>query len=312
MGTREAIALADDACAQSKRGGRGRITALRPDAATIDELRAAVRLGSMLKTRLPVERLRLYAQPIVPLDDETAPCAYEVLLRATDEDGRIEAPARLLEAAERHGGMPAIDRFVLERTVEHLAEHAGHAAGLAFVSVNLSGPSLNDERFLRDAVALLRSHRAVAAKLCLEITESVAVHDLRGARRCVDAFVETGASIALDDFGAGWTSFAYLKHLPASLLKIDGQFVVGLERDARQRGIVQAIGRLAHELGMRCLAEWVEDAATVRALLGLEVDYAQGYAFERPRPIEAWLARPVDRAALRVARASLVHAPEPR
>jgi len=303
--TREAIALADEACAQSKRGGRGRITAVRPDAATLDALRETVRLGSMLKTRLPVERLRLYAQPIVPLRGDGRPCSYEVLLRTRQDDGRIESPARLLEAAERHGGMPAIDRFVLGSTLEHMAGNRAHTDACEFYAVNLSGPSLNDERFLRDAVAMLRAHGAIASKLCLEITEAVAVYDLRGARRFIDAFVETGASVALDDFGAGYTSFAYLKHLPASMIKIDGQFVVGIEHDPRQRGIVQAIARLAHELDMRCLAEWVEDAATLRTLLELDVDYAQGYLFDRPAAFDTWLGRAVDLAPLRDARAVL-------
>ncbi|MFZ4756975.1 MAG: putative bifunctional diguanylate cyclase/phosphodiesterase, partial [Burkholderiaceae bacterium] len=302
MRTREVIALADEACATSKRGGRGRITAVMPDDDTLDALRESVRLGSMLKTRLPVERMRLYAQPIVPLRVAYTPLSYEILLRTTAEDGRIEGPARLLDAAERHGGMPAIDRFVLERTLEHLAANPSHAEGAEFFAVNLSGPSLNDERFVRDAVAMLRGHPTLARKLCLEITEAVAVYDLRGARRFIDAFLDTGATVALDDFGAGYTSFAYLKHLPASLIKIDGQFVVGLERDPRQRGIVQAIARLAHELDMRCLAEWVESPDTLRALLELDVDYAQGYLFDRPAAIDTWLERAPNVAPLQSAR----------
>jgi diguanylate cyclase (GGDEF)-like protein len=307
MRTREALTLAEEACARSKRGGRARITAVRPDAKALDELREVVRLGSLLKSRLPVERLRLYAQPIVPIR-AARPASFEVLLRTLGDDGRIEGPARLLEAAERSGGMPLIDRFVLEQTVEHLAAHPEHAEGVEFYAVNLSGPSLNDERFVRDAVAMLRAHRDIAGKLLLEITESVAVYDLRGARRFIDAFREAGASIALDDFGAGYTSFAYLKHLPASMIKIDGQFVVGLERDPRQRGIVQAIARLAHELGMSCLAEWVEAPATLRTLLELDVDYAQGYLFERPVAIETWLERPVTLEPLHEARAAAAHA----
>jgi EAL domain-containing protein (putative c-di-GMP-specific phosphodiesterase class I) len=202
--------------------------------------------------------------------------------------------------------MPALDRFVLGRTLEHLSAFPAHAAQAEFFAVNLSGPSLNDERFVRDAVAMLRAHRRIAGKLCLEITEAVAVYDLRGARRCIDAFRDAGASIALDDFGAGYTSFAYLKHLPASLLKIDGQFVVGLERDPRQRGIVQAIARLAHELDMRCIAEWVEDAATLRALLELDVDYAQGWLFDRPAAIESWIDRRANIGPLREARAPML------
>lgn len=303
MASREALALADEACMRSKRGGRGRITAVRPDADALGALREGVRLGTMLKTRLPLERLRLYAQPIVPLVRSDLPCSFEVLLRTVGDGGHIGGPARLLEAAERSGGMATIDRFVLERTIEHLAAHPEQAGAVGFYAVNLSGPSLNDERFVRDAVALLRAHRGIAGKLMLEITEAVAVYDLRGARRYIDAFREAGASIALDDFGAGYTSFAYLKHLPASMLKIDGQLVMGVERDPRQRGIVQAIARLAHELDMGCVAEWVEEPATLRTLLELDVDHAQGWLFERPAPIESWLARPVSLAALREARA---------
>ncbi len=298
MAAREALALAEDACAQARRDGQGRLSALRADAATVDTLRDSVRLGSLLKTRLPVERLRLFAQPIVPIADRRRPVSFEVLLRTVGDDGRVGSPARLLQAAERHGGMPAIDRFVLERTLEHLAAHPTQAASVEFFAVNLGGPSLNDERFVRDAVAMLRAHPSIAPRICLEITEAVAVHDLRGARRFIDAFVETGATIALDDFGAGYTSFAYLKHLPASLLKIDGQFVVGCERDRRQRGIVQAIARLAHELDMRCLAEWVEAPETLRALLELDVDYAQGYLFAPARPIEAWFGQSLSFDAL--------------
>jgi diguanylate cyclase (GGDEF)-like protein len=300
--TRELIALADDACAQSKRGGRGRVTALRSDGELLGEYRAAVRLGSALKTKLPVERLRLYAQPIVPLGLQPQPLSYEVLLRSLDDAGRIEVPGRLLAVAERHGGLAAIDRYVLEGTVRHLEEHPSFAARAGFFAVNLSGLSINDERFLRDAVALLRAHPSAASRLCLEITETAAIYDVNGARRFIDALQETGASIALDDFGAGYTSFAYLKGLPASLIKVDGQFVVGIDRDPRQRGIMQAIGRLAHELGMRCLAEWVEDVPTLRTLLELEVDFAQGFLFSRPRPLGAWLTEPVSLEPLHEAR----------
>jgi diguanylate cyclase (GGDEF)-like protein len=300
--TRELIALADNACAQSKRAGRGRITALRSDGELLGEYRAALRLGSALKTRLPVERLRLYAQPIVPLGDPLEPLSYEVLLRTVDEVGRVEPPGRLLAVAERHGGLAAIDRFVLEAAVRHLDEHPAFAARAGFFAVNVSGLSINDERFLRDAVALLRAHPVAASRLCLEITETVAIYDVNRARRFIDALKETGASIALDDFGAGYTSFAYLRHLPASLIKVDGQFVAGIDRDPRQRGIMRAIGRLAHELGMRCLAEWVEDVPTLRGLLALDVDYAQGFLFSHPRPLDAWLTEPVSLEPLHEAR----------
>jgi diguanylate cyclase (GGDEF)-like protein len=294
MQTRELLAYADEACAQSKRSGRGRITALDPNNELLVNYRAEKLYGSQLKFRLPTERMRIFAQPIVPLQSNFEVLSYEVLLRTEDEHGRIEPPARLIAAAERQGAMAAIDRFVLGRTISHLAEHPRHTRDLGFVSVNLSGMSLNDERFVNDAIALLREHRAIASKICLEITESVALYDISSTRRFVDEMHTLGATIALDDFGAGYTSFAYLKDLPATLLKIDGQFITGLGSGAKSKGIVRAIQQVGRELGMKCLAEWVEDEATLQALVDLDIDYAQGYVFSRPKPIENWLTERVD------------------
>jgi diguanylate cyclase (GGDEF)-like protein len=308
LGLREAMMLADDACARAKRTGRGRVTTVGTDDRAREALRESLRLGEMLRTRLPVDRLRLYAQPIVPLTGAGTNCGFEVLLRTVGECGRIEAPGALLEIVERHGGMPMLDRFVLERTLRHLADHPAHASAAAFFAVNLGGPSLNDGRFVRDAVAMLREHPALAPKICLEITEAVAVQDLRGARRFIDTLRQAGAMIALDDFGAGYTSFAYLMHLPAAMLKIDGQFIGGLASDVRQRSVVQAIVRLAHELGMQCIAEWVEDPDTLQTLLALDVDHAQGWLFERPAPIESWMERPAPLDPLHAVRAAAARA----
>ena len=305
MQTRELLAYADEACAQSKRSGRGRITALDASNELLVNYRAEKLYGTQLKFRLPTERMRIFAQPIVPLQSGFEVMSYEVLLRTEDEHGRIEAPARLIAAAERQGAMAAIDRFVLGRTVAHLAEHPAHTRDLGFVSVNLSGMSLNDERFVNDAIALLREHRAIASKICLEITESVALYDISSTRRFVDEMHAIGATIALDDFGAGYTSFAYLKELPATLLKIDGQFITGLGSGAKNHGIVRAIQQVGRELGMQCLAEWVEDEATLQILVDLDVDYAQGYVFSRAKPIETWLHERVDLAPLLSRQAAL-------
>ncbi len=251
----------------------------------------------------------LYAQPVVPLLDERAAMGYEVLLRVRGDDGAIEGPARLIAAAERHGEMPAVDRHVLQAALAHLGEHEAFACSLDFLTVNLSGMSLNHERFRRDAVAMLRAHPRVAARVCLEITESVALFDVSSTRRFIDDMRALGVRIALDDFGAGYTSFAYLKELPASLLKIDGQFVSNLCAEPRHRGVIRAIRELGLQFGMRCVAEWVEDVPTVRALIELQVDYAQGYAFSRPRPLETWLRESPDLGALVQARDAGERAP---
>jgi EAL domain-containing protein (putative c-di-GMP-specific phosphodiesterase class I) len=159
-----------------------------------------------------------------------------------------------------------------------------------FVCMNLSGASLNDERFVQDAFEMLEKNRHAASMLCLEITESVALHDLENTRRFIDQVRSCGVRIALDDFGAGYTSFSYLKDLPADVLKIDGSFIVNMNAHPANIAIVEAIVSLATNLGMKTIAEWAEDNATVQTLVEIGVDYVQGYAVARPQTPERILA----------------------
>jgi EAL domain-containing protein (putative c-di-GMP-specific phosphodiesterase class I) len=147
--------------------------------------------------------------------------------------------------------------------------------------MNLSGASLNDERFVQDTIDILRRHVRVASLLCMEITESVALHDLNNTRRFIDQVRNFGVRVALDDFGAGYTSFSYLKELPADVLKIDGNFIVNINDHQANVAIVAAIVNLAANLGMKTIAEWAEDTATVRTLAEIGVDYVQGWAVAR-------------------------------
>lgn len=307
MDAAELIAYASAACDTGKRGESG-IVEVESSQAHLARYRAEVQLGARLRESLPVDRMCVYAQPIVPLAarGERPTMCYEVLLRERDERGAIQSPARLIAAAERYGAMRAIDRFMLERTLQHLSSNPRHAASLDFMTVNLSGVSLNDDRFLADAHALLAEHAQAARKVCLEITESVAMYDLGSTRAFVERMGALGVRIALDDFGAGHSSFAYLRELPASLVKIDGQFMLGIDRLPRNQVIVSGMRRLTEELGMACLAEWVEDVAALEFLLRVDMDYAQGYVLARPQPIESWLTgsldlRPLDEARRRIA-----------
>jgi len=294
----ELIAYANAACTEAKRGRSGRIVAAESSREHLARYRAEIALGAQLRTSLPAERMSVHAQPIVPLKGDPRVLSYEVLVRERDEHGQILPPTRLIAAAERHGAMSTIDRFVLERTLQHLDRNRRHARSLGFVTINLSGISLNDDRFLADVHAMLSEHPAVAPKICLEITESVAMYDIRNTRRFADRMQSLGVRIALDDFGAGYSSFAYLRELPAALIKIDGQFIVGIDRDPKNQVIVRGIRRLAEELGAACLAERVEDVAALESLLALDLDYAQGYVFSKAQPIETWLTRTVDLQAL--------------
>ncbi|HEY0877208.1 MAG TPA: EAL domain-containing protein [Zeimonas sp.] len=305
MSVAELIAYANAACREARRNQGSGVVAAQSSGEHLARYRAEVALGLRLRTSLPVERIAVFAQPIVPLrrpGREHESMSYEVLLRERDENGAILPPGRLIAAAERHGAMRRIDWHMLECTLKHLDANREHAASIDFVTVNLSGISLNDERFLSEAHALLRNCPEVAPRVCLEITESIAMFDVRGTRRFVEKMRSLGVRIALDDFGAGYSSFAYLRELPASLVKIDGQFMPGIDAQPRNQVIVSGIRRLTEELGMACVAEWVEDVAALAFLLRVEMDYAQGFVLARPQPIEHWLDERVDLAPLEAAR----------
>jgi EAL domain-containing protein (putative c-di-GMP-specific phosphodiesterase class I) len=167
--------------------------------------------------------------------------------------------------AEAHGRVGVIDRWVLSTVLEWLDTHHAQLTGTRFVTVNFSGASINDEQFMADAYAMLRAHPRAAARLCAEITEGVALRDFDQTRRVLERLREFDVKLALDDFGAGYTSFMYLSDLQADVIKIDGAIVESAARHPSRLSIVQAIADLSRNLGMRSIAEWVEDAATLRA-----------------------------------------------
>ena len=178
--------------------------------------------------------------------------------------------------------MGTIDRWVLTTTLNWIQAHLPRLAQTRFVCMNLSGSSLNDEKFIQDVFDLLEQHRDIAPRLCLEITESVALRDIEKTRLFIDQVRAYGAKVALDDFGAGYTSFSYLKDLPSDLLKIDGSLIVNINHHPANVSIVEAIVNLGRNLGMKTVAEWAEDHAAVQTLAEIGVDYVQGYAVARP------------------------------
>lgn len=228
------------------------------------------------------EGLMLVMQPIMSLQDPYGSLNFEVLLRMRDKDNAILPAGKIIIAAERNGRIAAIDKWVLTTMLEWLSTHASHLQNSSYVSVNLSGGSLNDEKFIADAFAILAQHGATVERLCIEITESVALHDLANTRHFIDGIRKYGAKLALDDFGAGYTSFSYLRSLPADAVKIDGAYVKDLLAHPANHAIVQAIVDLTRNLGMTSIAEWAEDVATLEALAEMGVDYVQGYVVSHP------------------------------
>ena len=279
----DAMSSADRACREAKASGSDGLVVYERDALAFKQHEAELKLIALLATSSATDGLYIEMQPIMSLTAPHESLNFEVLLRMRDPDGQVVRTDLLIAAGEASGRMGMIDRWVLSTTLAWLNAHHAQLTHTRFVCMNLSGASLNDERFLQEVYATLERNQHVAGKLCLEITESVALHDLENTRRFVNKVRGYGAKVALDDFGAGYTSFSYLKEFKADLLKIDGSFIVDMNHHPANIAIVEAIMNLARNLGMKVIAEWAEDNATVQTLAEIGVDYVQGFAVARPQ-----------------------------
>jgi diguanylate cyclase (GGDEF)-like protein len=280
---RDALATADRACRAAKDGHHDSLVVYHKDAPAFREREAELDLVERLSSGVAPEGLFVEMQPIMSLKTPHESLNFEVLLRMRDHDGSLIPTHRVISAAENSGRISVIDRWVMSTTLAWLDANQATLTRTQFVCMNLSGASLNDERFIQDAFAMLSKNLRAAGRLCIEITESVALHDLDNTRRFIDKVRGYGVKVALDDFGAGYTSFSYLRELPADILKIDGNFIVDMNAHPANIAIVEAIVSLAMNLGMKTIAEWAEDTATVQTLAEIGVDYVQGFAVARPQ-----------------------------
>jgi diguanylate cyclase (GGDEF)-like protein len=289
LAMKDAVSAADRACREAKAGASEGLVVYERGSAAFHEREAELNLVARLSGPRPTEGMFLEMQPIMSLKAPHESLNFEVLLRMREPDGRVVPAGPLIGAAEKSGRAGVVDRWVLATTLDWISRHQDQLPNTRFVCMNLSGASLNDERFVQDTLEILARHGAAAHRLCIEITESVALHDLDNTRRFIEQVRAYGVRVALDDFGAGYTSFSYLKELPADVLKIDGNFVVNINAHPANVAIVEAIVNLAVNLGMKTIAEWAEDAATVRTLAELGVDYVQGWAVARAQAPEQLL-----------------------
>ena len=283
MQVNDAMSSADRACRQAKSANPAGLVVYEKDALAFEQHEAELKLIALLATSAATEGLYLEMQPIMSLTAPHDSLNFEVLLRMRDAQGQVVRTDHLIAAGEASGRMGMIDRWVLATTLAWLKTHQAQLQTTQFVCMNLSGASLNDEQFLDDVYATLEQNLSIVNKLCLEITESVALHDVNNTRRFVNRVRGYGAKVALDDFGAGYTSFSYLKEFTADLLKIDGSFIVNMNQHPANVAIVEAIVNLAKNLGMKVIAEWAEDRATVQTLVEIGVDYVQGFVVARPQ-----------------------------
>lgn len=268
---------ADTACFLAKDRGRNCVHVHVQDDDTVSERRKQMAWINRIDAAMSDGRLLLARQPIVRAAGE-GPRHWEVLLRLRDEDGDVILPGQFLPAAERYGMMPRLDRFVVDRVIEYLESDA---QGDDVYGINLSGASLGDDRLLAHVHERVR-RCAQPARLCFEITETSAISNLAQVGEIIRELRALGCGFALDDFGTGMASFDYLRSLPVDFLKIDGSFIKDIDQNPISHAMVRAVHDIAHLMGMRTIAEYVETEAIARVLRDIGIDYLQGYHYGRP------------------------------
>ena len=211
---------------------------------------------------------------------------YEVLLRYRDpHSGERISPGQFLGAAERYGLLGAIDRWVVMHLLQWLADNPRHLEQLVQVNFNLTASSLLNPHFHEMLHSELQRLELPAHKLCIEVTEMVALGELGVSAQWIQQLRSLGLKVALDDFGSGFASYAYLRHLPLDIVKIDGSFINGIEKDPINQAMVSSMQQIARQLGLSTVAEFVESQATLDCVRGLGLDYAQGYGLGHPQPL---------------------------
>jgi diguanylate cyclase (GGDEF)-like protein/PAS domain S-box-containing protein len=276
------MSAADVACYSAKDLGRNRVQLYKPD--DVPERHREMHWVSKLARACDESRFELYFQPIVPIGATVHEREhFELMLRLRDESGALVTPAEFIPAAERYNVMPSIDRWVVRQALDRLVHRIGAGVKPFTIAVNLSGTSLNDERFLEFLITELSNNELVAGAMCFEITETAAIANLGNVVYFMRELKARGCHFALDDFGSGLSSFMYLKTLPVDYLKIDGQFVENVTRDRVDRSMVEAISQVGKTMGIQTIAERVESAEVLAELGRLGVGYAQGFHIAKPR-----------------------------
>jgi diguanylate cyclase (GGDEF)-like protein/PAS domain S-box-containing protein len=279
------LTAADSACAAAKEQGRNRVHSFAENDMDLMRRRREMQWAARINAALDEGRFELYRMTIAPLQKIEVGEHYELLLRMRDENGRIVAPDNFMSAAVRYNIMPNIDRWVIENAFRWLVSEADERERLKLCTINLSGQSFGDDKFLPFVIDQFQKSGLDASKICFEITETAAVASFSQANRFIQALRELGCKFALDDFGTGLSSFGYLKHFPVDFLKIDGSFVREMLHDPIDREMVRSINEIGHLTGKQTIAEFAENAEIIQMLRSIGVDFAQGYGVAQPQRV---------------------------
>ncbi len=279
------LSAADSACAAAKEAGRNRIHSFQENDIDLMRRRREMQWAARINNALEEGRFELFRQTIQPLQSSEDGAHYEILLRMRDENGGVISPGLFIEAAERYSITPNIDRWVIRSAFRWLVSEADERERLALCSINLSGQSLGDEKFLPFVIDQFQMSGLDATKVCFEITETAAIASYSQANRFINALKDLGCKFALDDFGTGLSSFGYLKHFPVDYLKIDGSFVKEILHDPIDREMVRSINEIGHLTGKQTIAEFAENEEIITMLRGMGVDYAQGFGVAEPKRV---------------------------
>jgi diguanylate cyclase (GGDEF)-like protein len=282
-----ALAAAEVACKAAKDRGRNRVESYETHDSSIIRRIDDIAIVSRLRAALEKGNFQMFGQPIAALLQPEKVRRYEMLLRLIDEKGRLVLPAQFMSSATRYQLLPQIDRCVISAVLTRLAA-AKREPGFEpiHLSINLSGPTLSDPTFLDWLLVQIDSSGVPGDWLEFELTETAAVSNLEQAQSLMARLAQCGCRFALDDFGTGLSSLAHLKALPFAVLKIDGSFIRDILHNERSDSLVRAITQLAHGMGMETVAEYVETPEICMRLIELGVQFGQGYAIGRPRPLD--------------------------
>ncbi|MDB6062071.1 MAG: hypothetical protein JWM78_2174 [Verrucomicrobiaceae bacterium] len=274
------------ACDSAKKYGRDRIFLLDSDVEVVTRRDKLLTWINKLNTVMESETLVLRAQPIVRVNNAQQVKHYEILLGLRADDGSILPPSDFIEAAECYNRMQRVDRWVVSHSFAWLQRANAQMSEAPTLSINLSANSLNDGAFLDFLIEQFGVYGIAPRSICFEVTETATIDNLANAADFIRQAKKIGCSFALDDFGTGRSSYEYLKQLPVDYLKIDGMFIVNIDKDHNDLLMVKSINEIAHAMGIKTIAEFVERIEILDTLCEIGVDFAQGYSIGKPVLLE--------------------------